>query len=63
MVQVWTNNAHFDSAKDIADGIYSIALVSLEVKPGVKVLVCGVRPRQSYPGVRTAACEKIDRYC
>ena len=62
VVQVGTNNVDFDSAKDIADGIYSIALVGLEVKPGVKVLVCGVRPRQLYPGLRRAACEKVNHF-
>ena len=42
---VGTNNIDMDSPKEIAHGISSIVHVAFEVKPDIKIVLCGLLPR------------------
>ena len=45
VVLVGTNNLDHDSPKDIAHGIFSIVNVAFEIRPSLKLILCGPLPR------------------
>ena len=55
-----TNNCNFDRPKDIADGVVSIAMVALEMRPGLKVIILGLLPREIYNTLRRRACIDVN---
>ena len=60
VVLVGTNNCNFDTPKEIAEGIASIAAIALELRPGIKIILCGLLPREIKKTPRRYACMEVN---